>query len=283
MQYSRNKVHQHHKWLQPKLWIPFHGYPVAQDKQRTQYLLKLKSKWKMLHKYWKFQNRYVHTIGYVYHDTSGQNHGPTWLTQAFLLKEMCMVIFWQDCCGVGNLRKFYWSTVGQKFLTGSAYSCLVQKGGLFLSVYVDDIKLAGKKENNQMWKVLNKQIELGEPTSFLDHVYLGCTQRHRETSKHIVDNYRTMFESKISAGTTGKITMHGNPEYFYMVLRRGRSCQEVRATILRIGEQNYRTTLQSIYSMHWWHQFKEEELNSVRELSEMCTNCSQMSISGTNW
>ena len=44
---------------------------------------------------------------------------------------------------------------------------------LFLSVYVDDIKLAGKKQNiDPLWKVHNKEIELGEPTSFLDHVYL---------------------------------------------------------------------------------------------------------------
>ena len=49
--------------------------------------------------------------------------------------------------------------------------------GLFLSVYVDDIKLAGKKHNiDPMWKVLSKEVDLGEPTSFLDHVYLGCTQ-----------------------------------------------------------------------------------------------------------
>ena len=43
---------------------------------------------------------------------------------------------------------------------------------LFSSVYVDDIKLAGKKQNiDPMWKVLNKEVDLGEPTSFLDHVY----------------------------------------------------------------------------------------------------------------
>ena len=67
-------------------------------------------------------------------------------------------------------------------------------------MYVDDIKLAGKKHNiDPMWKVLNKEVDLGEPTSFFDHVYLGCTQRQCETSKDIVDNYRTMFESRISA------------------------------------------------------------------------------------
>ena len=50
--------------------------------------------------------------------------------------------------------------------------------GLFLSVYVDDIKFVGKKQNiDPMWKVLNKEVDLGEPTSFLDHVYLDCTQK----------------------------------------------------------------------------------------------------------
>ena len=50
--------------------------------------------------------------------------------------------------------------------------------GLFSSVYVDHIKLAGKKQNIcPTWKILMKHVDLGEPTTFLDHVYLGCTQR----------------------------------------------------------------------------------------------------------
>ena len=56
-----------------------------------------------------------------------------------------------------------------------------RKKGLFLSVYLDYIKLAGKKQNmNPMWKVLNKEVDLGEPTSFFDHVDLGCTDNHRD-------------------------------------------------------------------------------------------------------
>ena len=76
---------------------------------------------------------------------------------------------------------------------------------------VDDIKLAGKKQKlDPMWKVLNKEVDLGEPTSFLDHVYLGCTQRQCQTSKDIVDNYRTMFESRISAGGLEKLPFRQN-------------------------------------------------------------------------
>ena len=41
---------------------------------------------------------------------------------------------------------------------------------LFLSMYVDDIKLAGRKQNiDPMWQILVKDVDLGEPTSFLDH------------------------------------------------------------------------------------------------------------------
>ena len=33
----------------------------------------------------------------------------------FLLSETCMVIFWQDCYGKGNLRKKFWNTVWRQF------------------------------------------------------------------------------------------------------------------------------------------------------------------------
>ena len=58
---------------------------------------------------------------------------------------------------------------GRKFQIGNV-SLFIVKKGLFLSVYVDGIKLAGKKQYlDPMWKLLNKEIDLGEPTtSFLD-------------------------------------------------------------------------------------------------------------------
>ena len=78
--------------------------------------------------------------------------------------------------------------------------------GLFLSVYVDDIKLAGKTENTEpTWKILMRDVHLGESTSFLDHVYLGCTQRECQIGDDIVASYRDMFESRISAGAKVKL------------------------------------------------------------------------------
>ena len=103
----------------------------------------------MLHNYWKFPNRNVQTFGFVYHDTNGRSHGPVSKTQSFLLNGICMVILWQDYYGKGNLRKSYWDTVGRKFPIGNAYSYNREKG-LFLSVFVDDIKLAGKKQRSDV-------------------------------------------------------------------------------------------------------------------------------------
>ena len=55
----------------------------------------------------KIPNLNVQTFGFVYHDTNGQNHGPVWKTQSFLLNEIYTVILGQDYYGKGNLRKSY--------------------------------------------------------------------------------------------------------------------------------------------------------------------------------
>ena len=120
---------------------------------------------------------------------------PVVLRERNLYGHLLAGLLWERQFG-NILLKYGWEKV-------SSRECLFvhREKGLFSSVYVDDIKLAGKKRNiNPMWKVLNKEVDLGEPTSFLDHVYLGCTQRQCEISKDIVDNNRTMFESRISAG-----------------------------------------------------------------------------------
>ena len=39
-------------------------------------------------------------------------------------------------------------------------------------MHLNDIKFPGKKQNlDPMWKVLNKEVDLGEPTSILDHTW----------------------------------------------------------------------------------------------------------------
>ena len=70
-------------------------------------------------------------------------------------------------------------------------------------MFVNDIKLADKTETTEpTWKFLLKVVDFGEPTSFLDLVYLGCKQRECKISNGIVASYRDMFESRVSEGAT---------------------------------------------------------------------------------
>ena len=143
--------------------------------------------------------------------------------------------------------------------------------GLFLSVYVDAMKLVGKKQNlDPMWKVL-KEVDLGEPTSFLDHVYLGCTQRQCEISKDIVDNYRTMFESRISAGGSEKLPFPQNisiSSWSYDMVGHAKKCVERYFELAnKMTQQLYKVSTPCIDD----HHFKEEETKSVGELSNTCS------------
>ena len=142
--------------------------------------------------------------------------------------------------------------------------------GLFLSVYVDDIKLAGKKQNiDLMWKELMKQVDLGVPTSFLDHVYLGCTQRQCQISKDIVDNYRTMFESRISAARAEKLPFPQNlriSSWSYVMVGHAKKCMERSCELAnKTTEQLYKVSTSCIDD----HHFKEEEMKSVGEMSQV--------------
>ena len=133
-------------------------------------------------------------------------------------------------------------------------------------MYVDDIKLAGKKQNlDPMWKVLNKEVDLGEPTSFLDHVYLGCTQRQCEISKDIV----TMFASRISSGGGEKLLFPQNlriSSWSYNMAGHAKKCVERYCELVnKTTQQLYKVSTPCIDD----HHFKEEEMKSVGELSHV--------------
>ena len=157
--------------------------------------------------------------------------------------------------------------LGQTFGTGwekvPNWECLVvhRKQGLFSSVHVDDITLTGRQQNvRPMWKKLMKNVDLGDATSFLDHVYLGCTQRECKPNENIIEEYTKMFESHISAGATEKWLgwekLHGTSV----------------AWSYDMDGQKHGESFIKFWS--WClgdHQFKQEEGESVRELSQVCS------------
>ena len=115
-----------------------------------------------------------------------------------------------------------------------------RKHGLFLSVYVDHIKIAGKKQNMAfMWKKEMKNVDPDEPNSFLDHVHLECTQRECKPSEIISEEKTKMFESSISAGATEQLPVWEKPQaktvaWSYDMEEHDRKCveqQESGATV----------------------------------------------------
>ena len=67
------------------------------------------------------------------------------------------------------LRKFYWNTVGKKFRIGNAYSLTEKKDYSNQCTWTTSNWLATQNINPSK-KVLNKDVDLGELTSFLDQV-----------------------------------------------------------------------------------------------------------------
>ena len=120
--------------------------------------------------------------------------------------------------------------------------------------------------------------------SLIIHVYLGCTQRQCEMSKDIVANYRTMFESRISAGATEKLPCSENlriSSWSYGMEDHAKKCAERYCELAnRTTQQLYKVSTPCIGD----HNFKEEELKSVGELSTVCShNVLKYLFLGTYW
>ena len=107
------------------------------------------------------------------------------------------------------------------------------------------------------WKKLIWEIRHRSLTMF---IWVALNEKC-QTSKDVMDNFRNMFE----------LILRNLAHTFLRVLWCGRSCKEMRGTILRTGEQNNSTVIQSRNTCIDDHQIKEEENGSVGELSTVCS------------
>ena len=74
---------------------------------------------------------------------------------------------------------------------------LHRQQGLFLSVFVDDIKLVGNYYYLEpMWKMLMIKVDLETPTTIHDQVYLSCTQRECKPNNSLVDEFMQYSQNK---------------------------------------------------------------------------------------
>ena len=163
--------------------------------------------------------------------------------------------------------------IGKRYPIGNA-CVFIEKQGLLLSVYVDDIKVAGRMQNKaSMWKKLMNFVDLGEPASFLDHENLGYTARECKRTITLLTTKREMFESRISAGATEKIPGWEEPHaktvaWSYDMEGHARTCVEGHCEPANIEvEQVYKVSSPCLDD----HNFKKEELETVRERSNVCS------------
>ena len=127
--------------------------------------------------------------------------------------------------------------------------------------------MAGKKQNlDPMWKVLNKEVDLGKPTYFLDHDYLGCTQRQCEISKDIVDNYRAMFESRNEKLPCSE-NIRTSSWYYHIEGHAKKFVERYCELANKMTQQLYKVSAPCIDD----HHFKEEEMEYVGKLSQVCS------------
>ena len=121
-----------------------------------------------------------------------------------------------------------------------------------------------------MWQKLIKHVDLDERTSFLDHVHLGCTQRDGNPNELISEDYKKMFESRISAGATEKLPGWDNPHaktmaWSYDMEGRAERCCELTH---KKTKQFFKVSSPCLDD----HHFKKEELETVGALSKVCSH-----------
>ena len=169
-------------------WMLLRDYKIVLDKPPTQYQLytpvKNGGRSMLLEKSNVRVSRFLDTSSTT---QRGPNHGQTLKTRWFLLEEICTDTHLLASCGKDSWRKCRKSLDGNNCRIGTA--CLfIEDKGLFLSVFVDDIQNGWKEaENGSQVEEWMRNVDLDEPTSFPDHVYLGGTQRE----KRLLNSLRT--------------------------------------------------------------------------------------------
>ena len=126
-----------------KQWMLLQVHQIVTDKQLMQYLPTLKWNWRTLPDCSNFLSQNVQKYGNVFHDTNGRKPGRTPMSRIVVRKD--------------TSRKFYWNLDGKKV---PIWECLLvhRKQGLFLSVFVNDMKMTGKKQKMvPMWKKMMKK------------------------------------------------------------------------------------------------------------------------------
>ena len=118
---------------------------------------------------------------------------------------------------------------------------------------------------NPTWKIHLKDVDLGEPTSFLDHVYFGCTQRVCHVSKGLLPGLQKNWQKqKPRWNLMPRWYLHGPMTWNVM---QSNAWKDICELANKTTEQLYKVATPCMDD----HQFLQEENGSVEELSTVCS------------
>ena len=122
---------------------------------------------------------------------------------------------------------------------------------VFLTVYVDDIRMAGNTQNvPQRWATLHKKVDLYDPVSFIDQVYLGCFQRTAQVNNIMVMEQQESFWKRKSTKTDVKTEQQQSP-----------------------NKSQFGTRIWKVHAQMCVQRFCEVAHKTVDQLHEVSTSC----------
>ena len=194
-----------------------------------------------------------------------------------LERESVWSSFGRTIFGKGIWENYVEIRLGESFQIGNAFSYTVKKDYSYLCMWMTSNWLERNKilircGNYQTKKLIWQNQHLSLIMSTWE-----CAQRQCEISKDIIDNYRTMFESRISAEATEKLSCSENlsiSSWSYDMEGHAKKCVERYCELAnKTTQQLYKVSTPWMYA----HHFKDEELKSVGNLSQaLVSNCSEM-------
>ena len=183
---------------------------------------------------------------------------------------------WRSC-GT-SWTKFIWTPIGRIVMRKTIR-------GSFIRTWMEEIRVLGVRHKNG-WKEAEYGVDLDEPTSFLDHVLLGCTQSECKPNE-IIEEFLIDVWIMFFCWSSWKVTRlwKTSGKDGCAVLRHGRTCSKMRWAILWIGKQESGAAFTKFQVLAWMiiNLKTGRTWISRRTITSMLTNCVEVLVPGTNW
>ena len=191
-----------------------------------------------------------------------------------------------------NLRKFYCNTIGKSFKLGM-FPCQPSKRNYshqYQCMWTTSNWYARQKTKKKTWKILMKDVDPGEPTPFLDHVYLGLHSKRVSNQQRYCGELQRYVRILDFCWSQGKTTYQSFSETWcrnniFLGLMTWKVAQRnVWKDIANLRVKQISTIRQNRNIMHGWPSIKKGRKWVVRRIvCSLLTNCSEMSLVASYW